>query len=36
MAAWQVTERFWDIGTPEAFAATERRFVTSGLWEQLA
>ena len=36
MAAWQVTERFWDIGTPEALAATERRFVASGLWEQLA
>ncbi len=35
LAAWPVTERFWDIGTPEVLAATEQHFADTRLWERL-
>jgi len=35
LAAWPVTERFWDIGTPEVLEATEQHFAETRLWEQL-
>jgi len=35
LAAWEVDDRFWEIGTPEAVAATARHFDAVHLWEQL-
>lgn len=33
LAAAEVTERFWEIGTPEALQATEKHFATSSEWK---
>jgi D-glycero-D-manno-heptose 1,7-bisphosphate phosphatase len=35
LQAAEVTHRFWEIGTPEAIAATEAHFAEFGMWDML-
>jgi NDP-sugar pyrophosphorylase family protein len=35
LQAAEVTHRFWEIGTPEALAATEAHFAETGMWDML-